>query len=124
MSFAFHSAGIDPAGESYGDFLQSLPRRAPQLPLICCATATERVDIPKNYLWTVVREPIRFRQTIAALEARQAWTYLDLGPSGTLATFVKYNLSAQSASDVFSIMTPFGRDVSNLNQLLTSDVGT
>ncbi|MCB0191369.1 MAG: acyltransferase domain-containing protein [Anaerolineae bacterium] len=123
VSLAFHSAEIDSAKPAYCDFLQSLPRQAPRRLFFCCAAATERVDIPNDYLWTVVREPIRFRQTIAMIEARQAWSYLDLGPSGTLATFVKYNLAKHSASEVFSIMTPFGRDVSNLNRLLRSAVG-
>ena len=123
VSHAFHSAAIDPAGETYCDFLQGLPRQAPQRPFICCAAATEQINIPDDYLWTVIRAPIRFRQTITYLEARQAWTYLDLGPSGTLATFVKYNLAGHSASEVFSIMTPFGRDVSNLDRLLRSAVG-
>ncbi len=124
VSYAFHSAEIDPARDSYCDFLQTLPQQAPQLPFICCATATTQTGIPTNYLWTVVREPIRFQQTIANLERQQAWTYLDLGPSSTLATFVKYNLSAQSNSDTISIMTPFNQDVSNLNQLLKSNIGT
>ncbi len=123
VSYAFHSPGIDPARETYCNFLQNLSRQAQQIPFICCASGVERAEIPEDYLWTVIREPIHFRQTIANLENQRAWSYIDLGPSSTLATFVKYNLTANSASDIFSIMTPFGRDVSNLNQLLRSDVG-
>lgn len=123
VSYAFHSPGIDPAGAAYCGFLQQLPLHAAQRPFICCATATERVDFPDDYLWTVVRAPIRFQQTVTYLEGQQPWTYLDLGPSGTLATFVKYNLAGHSASEVFSIMTPFGRDLSHLNRLLRSAVG-
>jgi acyl transferase domain-containing protein len=92
VSYAFHSRLIDPAQASYNNFLQTLTYRPPQIPFICCNNATELMAIPKNYLWTIIREPIQFRQTVASMEARHAWTYIDLGPSGTLATFVKYNL--------------------------------
>lgn len=120
VSYAFHSPLIDPARRSYCDFLQTLVHYIPQTPLICCTYAAELSDIPENYLWTIIREPIRFQKTIALLEARHPWTYLDLGPSGTLATFVKYNLPASSASDIFSVMTLFGRELSNLEKLLNS----
>ncbi|MBV7337989.1 acyltransferase domain-containing protein [Chloroflexi bacterium TSY] len=123
VSYAFHSPEIDSACASYSNFLQDLSWQAPQLPFICCATATERIELPKDYLWMAVREPIRFQETIIDLETRHAWTYIDVGPSGTLATFVKYILAANSASDIFPIMTPFGQDVNNLEQLLRSDVG-
>jgi trans-AT polyketide synthase/acyltransferase/oxidoreductase domain-containing protein len=118
VSYAFHSPLIDPAMNTYCDFLQTLVYSVPQTPLICCTYATALSDIPENYLWTIIREPIRFQKTIASMEAEQSWTYLDLGPSGTLATFVKYNLPAPSASDIFSIMTLFGHELSNLDKLL------
>lgn len=120
VSYAFHSPLIDPAMSTYCDFLQTLVYSVPQIPLICCTYATELSHIPENYLWTIIREPIRFQKTIASMEAEQAWTYLDLGPSGTLATFVKYNLPTPSASDIFSIMTLFGRELSNLDKLLNA----
>lgn len=124
VSYAFHSASIDPTLDPYSDFLQTLAYSVPQIPLICCTYATELTDIPENYLWTIIREPIRFQQTIKSMEAKRAWSYIDLGPSGTLATFVKYNLSTSSASDIFSIMTLFGHELSNLDKLLKTQPAT
>jgi acyl transferase domain-containing protein len=124
VSYAFHSSMIDLAMSTYCDFLQTLVYSVPQIPLICCTYATELSDIPENYLWTIIREPIRFQQTIKSIEAKRAWSYIDLGPSGTLATFVKYNLSSPSASDIFSIMTLFGHELSNLDKLLKTQSTT
>lgn len=39
--------------------------------------------------------------------------YLDLGPSGTLATFVKY-VGIKSRSEVLSTITPFGKEERNI----------
>lgn len=118
VSYAFHSPLIDPARTAYDDFLEALIYSVPRLPIMCCTYATELRAMPEGYLWTIIRQPIQFRQTIAAMEAKHAWTYVDVGPAGTLATFVKYNLSAQSASSIFSIMTLFGQDLSNMDKLL------
>lgn len=120
---AFHSSEINPAYEHYHNVLKRLLWQTLQRPFICCTTARERNEIPKEYLWRVVREPIRFQQTIRNLEGKQAWTYIDVGPSGTLATFVKYNLSPGSASEVVPLMTPFGQDVKNIEALMRSDIG-
>jgi len=65
----------------------------------------------------VIRKPILFQQTVQALENRQVYVYLDLGPSGTLANFVKYNMTKQSQSKSFPILTPFGQSLPNLRKV-------
>ena len=117
VSHAFHSPWIDAAEHASGCFLQNLSYHTAQIPFICCSNSTEMMNIPKNYLWNVIREPIQFQKTITDLEANHAWRYLDLGPSGTLATFVKYNLAPASMSDFFMIMTPAGQELRNLEKL-------
>jgi trans-AT polyketide synthase/acyltransferase/oxidoreductase domain-containing protein len=54
---------------------------------------------------------------VQALENKQAYVYLDLGPSGTLANFVKYNLASHSQSKSFPILTPFGQSLPNLEKV-------
>lgn len=46
--------------------------------------------------------------------------YIDLGPSGTLANFVKRNLTPDSESKVHTILTPFGQDVRKLQKVIES----
>jgi trans-AT polyketide synthase/acyltransferase/oxidoreductase domain-containing protein len=108
VSIGFHSTLIEPAASIYTDFLNSKTFRAPKIPLICCVSADIISSFAPNYLWEVVRKPILFQQTVQALENKQASIYLDLGPSGTLANFVKYNLTKQTQSKSFPILTAFG----------------
>jgi trans-AT polyketide synthase/acyltransferase/oxidoreductase domain-containing protein len=119
VRFAFHSRWIDEAGARYRSFLQNLPMREPALSFVCCATGETLKALPPNYFWSVVREPILFQQTIQNLESQDSYRYIDLSPSGSMATFLKYALAVDSKSDVRSIMSVFGSDVDRLEQLVS-----
>jgi bacillaene synthase trans-acting acyltransferase len=60
--------------------------------------------------------PFQFRQTIRELAKKRA-IFLDLGPSGTLANLVKYNLYKESPSQSYSIITPFGQEMRKLDKI-------
>lgn len=122
VSHAFHSSLIDPIASNYLNFLGRQTMKAPVLPFI---SATNYVNpwtnINSKHYWDAIRLPIKFQNTIQWLEEKNNYYYLDIGPSGTLATFVKYILSANpsSTSKPFSILTPFNQNVldSNLDNL-------
>ena len=122
VSFAFHSRWIEDAQPAFEAFIQSvLGSRTEvrgQVPLVCCEHAEALTALPSDFFWRVVRGPIRLRETIARLERGGAHRYIDCGPSGTLATFVKYGLPADSSSTAHSILTPYGRDQQALATLL------
>jgi bacillaene synthase trans-acting acyltransferase len=122
VSFAFHSRWIDDARPQFEAFLESAPGAgscaAGRLPLACCEQATVLTSLPKDFFWRVVRGSIRFRDTVAALERSGPFRYIDVGPSGTLANFVKYGLPAGSRSSAFPTLTPFGQDRRNIAALL------
>ncbi|MDM8528618.1 acyltransferase domain-containing protein [Anaerolineales bacterium HSG24] len=118
VSHSFHSSWIDPAQTCYNEFLQTLSYQTPCIPFICCINSEIMVNIPHTYLWTTIRETIRFQETITRLEATQPVIYVDLGPSSTLVTLVKYNLIPQSRSELFPIMTQVGKDLANLEKIL------
>lgn len=123
VSFAFHSRLIDPAQTRFLKATQSFPRRPGRLPLVCCAQATLLHELPDDFFWRVVRQPIQFRDTVAQLERREAHRYIDVGPSGTMATFAKYGLAASSASIAHVTLTPFGQDQKNLAALFAPTAG-
>jgi acyl transferase domain-containing protein len=123
VSHAFHSPWMDEARRPVCEHLAGLPRRRSQLSIICCARASILSEVPTDYLWIVGREPVRFQSTISYLEADGDWTYVDLGPSGTLANFVKYNLEQRSHSIVYPLLSPFAGELGKLDRLLAA-VGT
>lgn len=121
VSFAFHSRWIDNAQAQFCAFMRTLPLKPATRPVVCCDRATTLGPIlPDEFFWSVVRRPIRFRDTIAQLERQDTHRYIDVGPSGTMATFVKYALPESSASTGHAVLTPYGHDRRNLDALLAT----
>jgi acyl transferase domain-containing protein len=110
VQYPFHSHWIDPVRALLVDPAAAGRVRLSATPVICCAGGgvLERVD--DDYFWQVARKEISFMQEIERLERSGPFDYVDLGPSGTLATFMKYLLPQDSPSRSFPILQPFGRD--------------
>jgi hypothetical protein len=52
------------------------------------------------------------------------YIFIDVGPSGVLATFVKYLLPSDSNSSYLEVINQFGRDLHSLEKLKTNLVST
>lgn len=106
VSHGFHSSLIDDAGQPYLQFLERLSLKTPQIPFISCIDDMPLTPLLPSQFWNAIRKTIHFHDAIEALENKNHYTYVDLGPSGTLATFVKYNLREGSLSKTHSVLTP------------------
>lgn len=120
VSFPFHSQWIEKAKAPFESFMRSIPCKPGRLPLVCCDQAATLSNLTGDYFWNVVRRPIRFRETAARLEQQGPHQYIDVGPAGTLATFLKYGMPATTKSTRRAILTPFGFERENLAALITS----
>lgn len=118
VSAAFHSRWIDDARGPLQAFMRTIPRARGRLPLMSCERAEALTDLSDDFFWRVVREPIRFRDTLSQLERTGACRYIDVGPSGTMAAFARCGLSANSRSTSHAILSPFGQDQKQLAALL------
>jgi len=121
VSVPFHSQWIDQAKMSFGAFMRSIRGRQGQVPLICSDRATAVSDLSADYFWDVVRNRIRFREAAIRLDQERARRFIDVGPAGTLATFLRYVLPQTTRSTARAILTPFGFDQKNLSELLSSN---
>lgn len=119
VSRPFHTRWTEPARSAILALLESLQFARPKLPVVCCAQAGPLDDITPAVLWTSLRERIDFEWAIRRLELEGPHRYIDVGPMGTLATFLKYLLPSSARSRVHAVMTPFGTDHKNLAELLT-----
>jgi bacillaene synthase trans-acting acyltransferase len=118
VSFPFHSQWIDKAKAPFESFMRSIRCKRGRLPMVCCDQMDIRSEVSHVYFWNVVRNPIRFRETMARFGKQHDRRYIDVGPSDTLATFLKYSMPPNSNSTVHPILTPYGRDQKNLAALL------
>jgi len=117
VSYGFHSSNIDPIKDQYMECLNRCSFKKPNIPIISSSLSSRVQDISPEYFWNIARDPIFFQKTITKLEEICEFDYIDLGPTGTLANFVKKNLSHESLSQVYDVLTPFGQDIRNFEKI-------
>jgi acyl transferase domain-containing protein len=104
---AFHSPLMNPAESGFRNFLQNVRSRTPAFRIISATTGGTSQGL--DGLWSATREPVNFLRAIRQLENdhRDGFIYLDMGPSGTLGTFIKY-LGIKPGSANYPTITPWG----------------
>ena len=120
VAYAFHSHWIDAAEEPFASYSSSINPGAGRVPLICCEQGAVLDRLPEDFFWRVVRQPIRFDETIKNLDLEQNYVFIDLGPSGTLATFLRHILPPGRLESVHAVLSPFGRDFVDLQTFADS----
>ncbi|WP_437675001.1 ACP S-malonyltransferase [Sorangium sp. So ce131] len=119
VAYPFHSRWMDVAADPYRRHLASLTVRKPSVPLMSCETAGLVDVLEPAHFWRMVRAPIRFREAVRALEEAEndGCLYVDLGPTGTLASFAKHNLKSGSRSEAITVLSPFSPGSRGLGRL-------
>ncbi|MBL1275224.1 MAG: acyltransferase domain-containing protein [Ectothiorhodospiraceae bacterium] len=121
VKYGFHSTLIDPAQRAYLDFLKTVHTNKPLIPVFSCYTGTQVLSYSSDHFWQVARKPMWFSAALQVLEAQSSkehgLAYVDLGPGGTLANFVKRSLCSHSVSSFQSVITPFDQEVTRLQEM-------
>ncbi|MEM7396296.1 MAG: acyltransferase domain-containing protein, partial [Verrucomicrobiota bacterium] len=104
---AFHSIHMEPIRTDYLTALSQLNISPPSVRIVSPTEGGFLDATPPDFFWTVLRQPVHFQKTMVWLEESGPYHYVDLGPAGTLSTFVKYCLPKSSISEQHSIVTPF-----------------
>ena len=118
VRYAFHSPESRALEPVFKDALKRFQWKQPNLPLWSAATGWKTGDWDPYELYRGIGGAIDFARQLQHLEAEGPWDYLDAGPSGTSATFVKYNLLPDSESRPYVICSPFGNESEKLADLL------
>ncbi len=117
VSYAFHSANIEKAEPEFALYCQTLPPfKTPGIPYMSGIKAEFLNTPPQNYFWDVIRYPLKFRENLLVFEKQGSNIFLDLGPQGTLANFVKRNISDHTQS-IYAILTPFHQGVQTITKI-------
>lgn len=118
VTYGFHSSSIDTAAAAYKDFLKTQSFQRPKIPMVSCLYGRVVSEIPPDYFWEIARRPIRFQEAVRGLERLGEHQYADLGPSGTLANFIKHSVSPEAGFRSNFVITPFNRDMALLEKMI------
>jgi malonyl CoA-acyl carrier protein transacylase len=81
---AFHSPQMQRAVTPFREALADVEVSSPDIPVISCATTLPFGD-PREELADALVSPVRWRETMVALAAAGATTFVDVGPGAVLA---------------------------------------
>lgn len=115
VNFGFHTAMLDPLREPLVQRAQAIEFQPLRIPMVSCVDgrvydAGSGTAHWPAHVWSMSRAPIAFDTTVHGLLREGDFRFVDVGPSGTLATFVKYLLPAGSGSTHGDVINAFGRD--------------
>jgi malonyl CoA-acyl carrier protein transacylase len=96
---AFHSPQMQRAVAPFREALAEVEVRRPDIPVISCATA-EPFEDPREELARALVSPVRWRETMVALAAAGANTFVDAGPGAVLAKLAPRCVPAAAASSL------------------------
>jgi acyl transferase domain-containing protein len=116
VRFGFHSPLVEAVRQGFLDIAGQLGFGRPRLPMMSCALA-EPVDVlDAAHFWAVNRGVVRFADTVRGLAADPEAVLIDVGPSGTLAGFVR--LAGGARARALPVINQFGRDQQTIEKVV------
>lgn len=118
VNIPFHSPLMKTAKAGFDQYTNSVSAfNVPKKGFVSGFEAKELNELSDDYFWQAVSQYTNFTKIIDLLEAKGPCLYIDMGPSGTSAAFVKYNLQPGTQSETLTIMSPYRREMGQLEKL-------
>jgi bacillaene synthase trans-acting acyltransferase len=119
VKYGFHTELIDTIKEDYKQLIRGINLFPIKIPIISSLKTEIIHELSENYFWEVIRNPVNFEKTVEWILEKGNCVFIDAGPSGTLATFVKYILPSNSSSISLQMINQFGKDLNSVEKLRT-----
>ena len=114
----FHSPLMRDAEDSFRYYTDCSPQLCQaEYGFVSGFSGQELSVVPENYFWEAIFQYTNFPAIVDLFSKKGPCLFLDMGPSGTSATFSKYNLNPSADSVVFHIMSPFRKEMEQLEKL-------
>jgi len=121
VRYAFHSPLMDSAAGPYRKLLSSLRFSKPKVPFVSCDTTSFITEFDPGHFWRMVRSPVRFRDAVHFLRSQAGdLDFIDLGPSGTMASFAKNVLGRTYGGKITAVLDPFAPAGRSIPQIVGS----
>lgn len=123
VNYGFHTEMQQPLEARFMALAAGVEFDALRIPMVSCRDGAvydhgTGIEGWQQRFWNTFRHPVAFDATVRGMLQRGDFHFLDVGPSGTLATFVKYLLPDGSVSTFADVINPFGRDLQTYGSAL------
>jgi acyl transferase domain-containing protein len=120
VKYGFHTKLMEPLKPKIIELFNGINCSSGRIPMLSSLKPNKQVSITAEHIWQVFRYPVDFSGTLNFLLQYEDYIFIDVGPSGTLATFVKYICNQEGDSQYLEVINQFGRDLDSLNKLKNS----
>jgi len=118
VRFGFHSPLVEAVRQGFMDIARQLGFGRPRRPMLSCALAGPVETLDAVHFWGVNRGMVRFADTVHDLVADPRAVLIDVGPSGTLAGFIR--IAGGARAQVLPLINQFGRDMQTVERVVES----
>lgn len=117
VNYGFHTELIDSLEAGFKELVRGINLSPVNIPIISSFMAGKIQEVDEEYFWKLVRYPVEFGKAIRMMLQKGDFIFIDAGPSGSLATSVKYLLPSNSNSLYLETINQFGRDLNSMEKL-------
>jgi len=112
----FHTPLIDAVENDLKAEIQKIQLSKGKIPIISSKDARIKNEVSHNDFWDVLRYSVNFENAVHTITNQHDCVFIDLGPSGSLATSVKYILDADSKSIPLQLINQYGKNLQTLEK--------
>jgi acyl transferase domain-containing protein len=116
VQHGFHSPLVDPIEAEFRQFVERIPTHAPRLPLYSAAHVGAMEQPDGQYFWDVIRKKVDFHGLLKQMTVGSDFHFVDVGPTGTLSTFIKYGFDGRVPHA--ASMNQFGKNLKTVSKLV------
>lgn len=116
VNYGFHTDLMDALEPEFRKMFRGLVIGPGGVPIVSAFQKSVIDEVSEDLLWKVSRYPVEFGETIRTMLESGDYTFIDVGPSGSLATSVKYLLPPGSGSVFLEIMNQYGKDLDSMDR--------
>ncbi len=117
----FHSPLVDPMRDAWIAPFAGDTMRPGWVPVLGQCPAPVASLGYAQALWQVVRRPLDFPAVLRGLDRRCAMRFIDVGPAGTLANWVRHGAGQAAAWQTVALLSPWGGDLRRFRKVCGVD---
>lgn len=112
----FHTPLLDPIEDELKERVRKVQISKGKVPIVSSKDTRIKHEITHDDFWEVLRYSVNFENTIKNLVNMHECVFIDLGPSGSLATSVKYILADNTKSIPLQLINQYGKNLQTLEK--------
>lgn len=119
VRYGFHTELIECIRDEFDSLFAEITIKQAKIPMFSLRSSELIREVSGEYFWEVFRNPVDFATIIPEFIKKGFDTFVDVGPSASLATFLKYIGDSHSFStlEVHSTLNQFGNDRTAVTRL-------